>query len=85
MKTNLTPENEAHLETLLALLRFSAKENSEVYELINNLFSLVHAVEFKNNFITNEISNIGSVQFHEQVNLINSLKMRLITEITTIN
>jgi hypothetical protein len=78
----LTAEEKSHVETLTTLLKWSANESKDVYETLNVLNSLVMAIEFKSNKSQKDINYIGTLEFHNQCYLIDSLKLRAIKAIT---
>ncbi len=74
-----------HQETILYLLGNYSKEVKGSFEMVDKLQTLIFLISMKEHKIKEDVNYIGTREFHENIGVINAIKVQLISAITNIH
>jgi hypothetical protein len=85
MKNQLEKQDLERLETIVSLIKHETRENQDYFEIIDLLKTLLLINTIKNDeFNKLGVEYLNNGNFQKDVDLVNSIKLRLITSISNL-
>jgi len=85
MKKQVEKQELERLETIVSLIKHETRENEDYFEILDSLKTLFLINSIKNNDLEKlGVNYLENGNFHRDIDLINSIKLRLITSISNL-
>jgi hypothetical protein len=85
MKNQLEKQDLERLETIVSLIKHETRENQDYFEIVDLLKTLLLINTFKNDDLNKlGIEYLNNGNFQKDIDLVNSIKLRLITSISNL-
>jgi hypothetical protein len=85
MKKQVNEKELERLETIVSLIKHETRENQDYFEIVDLLKTLLLINTFKNDDLNKlGIEYLNNGNFQKDIDLVNSIKLRLITSISNL-